>query len=77
MITLGSKVEIVDDVGKENSRLIGQQGKVIGYKWNKIREEKNLPKVQLDNGEIVGGWSLWYSPVHTQSVSCGLLNLKP
>jgi hypothetical protein len=63
MIPLETKVEIVDDVGKEKSTLLCQQGKVIGYKWNKFREVKNLPIVQLDNGNIVSGWSLWYSPV--------------
>jgi hypothetical protein len=66
MIPLETRVEIVDDVGKENSALIGQQGKVIGYKWNKFREEKNLPLVQLNNGKIVSGWSLWYSPLSTK-----------
>ena len=58
----GDKLTIVDDVGKANSGLIGQSCKVIGFKWNKLRGENNLPVVELENGQIVSGWGLWYAP---------------
>lgn len=60
LIPVNTRVKIVDDVDKVNSLLIGREGIVIGYKWNRNREERNLPVVQLDSGQIVSGLSLWY-----------------
>lgn len=62
-MNVGDRVVIIDDVGKANSELIGKEGTIIDFKWNKFREEKNLPVVKLDNSQVVSGWSLWYSPV--------------
>jgi hypothetical protein len=63
LIPIGTKVTIVDDVGKDISFLLGKQGTVTGYKWNRIREERNLPVVQLDDGAVVGGWGLWFEVI--------------
>lgn len=60
MIPIGTKVKVVEDVEKSISIFLGKEGKVIGYKWNKFREEKNLPVVQFENGQVISGWSLWY-----------------
>lgn len=60
MITTQCKVKIVDNVGKPNSELIGKVGVVTGFKWNKVRQENNLPIVQLEDGSTVSGWSLWF-----------------
>ena len=60
MIPLNTKVKVVDDVGKTNSFFLGKIGIVIDYKPNKFRPENTVPIVQLDNGEIISGWSLWY-----------------
>jgi hypothetical protein len=60
MMANGTRVKIVDDVGKETSTLIGKCGVVIDHKWNRIREEKNQPIVKLDDGSVVSGWGLFY-----------------
>ncbi len=59
-LSIGTKVKVVDDVERANSFLIGQCGVVIGYKWNRVREENNLPVVRLESGKVVSGWGLWY-----------------
>ena len=59
-IELGTRVKIVDDVGKNNSVLLGQTGIIIGFKWNPVRKENNLPVVQLDGGWIVSGEGLYF-----------------
>lgn len=63
MMPIGTRVKIVDDVDKPHSLLIGKEGKIVGFKWNKFRLENNLPIVQLDSGQTVSGWSLWYSQI--------------
>ncbi len=60
-IPIGTRVTIVDDIGKVNSNLIGKSGTVINYKPNKFREGGFIPIVKLDDGSIISGWSLWYS----------------
>lgn len=60
MIATGCKVKIVDDVGKSDSALIGKVGVVTSFKWNKFRQENNLPVVLLEDGSTVCGWSLWF-----------------
>jgi hypothetical protein len=59
-ILIGVRVKIVDDVGKTNSNFVGKQGIVIGYKPNKFREGGFIPVVELDSGQVVSGWPLWF-----------------
>jgi hypothetical protein len=62
MIPVGVPVKIIDDVDKPKSKMLGKMGVIVGYKWNRYREEQNLPVVKLDDGTIFSGWSLWYEP---------------
>jgi hypothetical protein len=59
----GTRVKIVDDVGKDNSPLIGKRGAVVDHKWNRVRQEKNQPVVQLDDGSVVSSWGLFYTVI--------------
>jgi hypothetical protein len=59
-LDIGTRVRVVDEVEKPISQLIGKCGVIIGFKWNRYREERNLPVVKLDEGTIISGWSLWY-----------------
>lgn len=66
MIPLNTNVKVVDDVGKADSKFIGKVGKVIAYKPNKFRPDCTIPVVQLEDGQIISGVTLWYEPVKTE-----------
>jgi hypothetical protein len=62
-IPLGTRVKVVDDVGKTNSLFFGKLGTVIGYKSNKYRKSGTVPIVQLEDNQVVSGWGLWYEVI--------------
>jgi hypothetical protein len=67
MTSLGSRVRVVEDHEKPDSLLVGKEGVVIGYKWNRDREERNIPVVKLDDGTTISGRTLWYEKVEPKT----------